>query len=164
MNDRGVNRLLRTFAIVGLAALLLAGAAVASPPCGRGVIDDLSDNGWIDRSWNCKCLLDGLTQMPEVTQSLSVPMRDQLGRKLRAQCVGWPVPVDQFEPAVSGSGVPAGAVESTLEAKLTEFHAAETETGHHYSVPWEIVVLGIFLGCLLVLIAAAAARRWRFLA
>ena len=95
---------------------------------------------------------------------MSVSMRDQLERKLRAQCVGWPVPVDQFEPAVSGSGVPAGVVEWTLEAKLTELHAAETETGHNYSVPWEMVVLGIVLGCLLVLIGAAAARRWRFLA
>jgi hypothetical protein len=167
-----VDRLRRTFAIVGLAALLVVGAAAASRPCGRAVIDDWYDNGRIDRSWGCACLLDGLTMLPEVHRSGYDSMRNELERQVRAQCARWRVPVNQSEANASGSEselnvsgfeTPAAEFETRLEATPTEFDATDTDTdtGEIYAVPWEIVVAGIVSGGLVVLIGAAVLRQWR---
>ncbi len=161
-----VDRLRRTLVIAGLAALLVAGAAMSSRPCGRDVMADLSDNGRIDRSWNCKCLLDGLIRAPELTESVSLSMREELEKKLRAQCVGWRLAPEQFELTASSPELVSGDADATLEAALTEFNAVEiqaaaTAADGGYSVPWEIVVVGVLSGCLAVLIGAAAVRRWR---
>ena len=157
----GVDRLRRNLVIVGLASLLAVGAAAASRTCGRAVLDDWYDNGKIDRSWNCECLLDGLTLLPEVPRSASVSRRDELERKVRARCVDWPVPVNEAELIVSGSELPASESRTMAEATLNEFHPAGSDTGDNYSVPWEIIVAGIVTGGLLVLIGAAAVRQWR---
>ena len=125
------------------------------------MIEDWYDNGKIDRSWNCECLLDGLTLLPGVSQSGHVSMRDELERQVRAQCVNWSVPVNDSEVTARGSEMAASEAEiATLYPTLTEFHPADTDTGDIYSVPWAIVVAGIVSGCLVVLIGAAAVRQW----
>ena len=125
------------------------------------MLDDWYDNGTIERSWSCECLLDGLTLLPEVSGSASVSIGDELERELRARCVDQPLPVNEAELVVSGSEAPAIGSGTMLEATPTEFHVADSDTGDSYSVPWEIVVAGIVSGGLLVLIGAAAVRQWR---
>ena len=108
------------------------------------MVDDLSDNGRIDHSWNCERLLDGLTLLPEASRPGYVSLRDELEQHLRGQCAEWPVPVHESELVT-----------------LTEFHPVDAGTGDIYSVPWEIVIAGIVSGCLVVLTGAAAVRLWR---
>lgn len=140
----GVDRPRRTLVIVGLAALLLVGAGAASRSSGRVVVDDLYDNGKIDRSWNCEGLLDGLTLLPEVSRSGYLSLRDELEQQVRAQCTEWPVPVNQSELVI-----------------LTEFRPVDANAGDIYSIPWDIVIAGIVAGCLVILMGAAVLRQWR---
>jgi hypothetical protein len=155
-------------AVLAVVASLVTATTAPAQSCGREALDDSYDNGTIDRSWSCKCLLDGLTLPPEDGRTGYVSVRDEIERHVRAECTGWPVPV-------SDSGLETTFTESartpeatftesatTVEATFTEFHPAASETGDSiYSVPWAIVIAGIVSGGLVVLIGAAAVRQWR---
>jgi hypothetical protein len=162
----------RLVLIAVLAVVSLATATTApAQPCGRGALDDLHDNGKLDHSWRCKCMLDGLVLVPEDSRSERVSMRDEVERHLRAQCTGWSGRVYEGEPAVETRTAveaptaypppPVGSV-TPLRASLNEFPSDDGDTGDRtYPVPWAIVIAGIVSGGLVILLGAAAVRQWR---
>ena len=66
----------RTVAVTVLALSLFAGSATAGQSCGSAVIRDWYDNEKFDRSWNCDCMLDGLTLLPEDGRRAYLSARD----------------------------------------------------------------------------------------
>ena len=162
-------RRLVLIAVLAVVSLVTATTAPAQP-CGRGALDDLYDNGKLDHSWRCKCLLDGLVLLPEDSRPERVSMRDEVERHLRAQCTAWSGRVYEGETAVGAptayqpTAYPSPLVGSVtpLRASLTEFPSDESGTGDRsYPVPWAIVIAGIVSGGLVVLVGAAAVHQWR---
>ena len=135
-------------AVLAVVALFVTATTAPAQSCGRETLSDSYDNGRIDLSWGCECLLDGLTLLAEDSRPEYFSMTREIERHVRAECTGWLVPVDESE--------------LMLQATVTEFHRADSGAGHGiYSVPWEIVIAGIVAGGLVVLIGAAAVRQWR---
>ena len=156
----------RLVLIAALAVVSLVTATTApAQPCGRGALDDLYDNGKLDHSWRCRCLLDGLVLLPEDSRPEHASMRDEVERQLRVQCAGWSGRVYEGEPAVeTRTAYPPPLVGSVTPQRvsLNEFPSDDGDTGDRtYPVPWAIVIAGIVSGGLVVLLGAAAVRQWR---
>jgi hypothetical protein len=138
-------------------------SASAARSCGRAVIADWADNGELDRSWSCECVLDGLASLAVDARPVSFSMRD-IERHVRGRCVSWQVPLSELgltrEAEPMADATPSEV--ELFEPTLTEFSSAATDTEvTDYPVPWDIVIGGMAAGGLVVLIGAAAVRQRR---
>jgi len=146
-----VASLVRRTLVVVLVTLSIVGTA-AGRPGGPDVLDDVHDNGRIDRTWTCERLLDGLTSLPQD----EARALDEIERHLRSEC-------GRFKGRTSQS-MPATVVELEVSAPLTvvETFAAPTDLeGDTGFFPWDVFVVGLIAGGLIVLAGAAAHRRRR---
>jgi hypothetical protein len=128
---------------VALALSVVMGAAAATRPCGRAVIDDWYDNGTIDGSWDCSCLRDAIALLPD-TRGPYLSAKDIFQEEPEQQgCVD----SSQQVVTIQRSTLPAGSDRSIVVSDD--------------SFPWGAVVVGGSAVALAALVILAAQRQRR---
>jgi len=153
-----------------LALSLLVDIAAAAKPPAQALIDDAYDNRRIDGSWNCDDVLDALALLPEQRRSGYFAALAGVEQHLRVRCAGRrnapaepalysavnaPTYTEPTSPVLEATYDSVGATLAVPEP------STEVGVGDSYDPPWDIVIVGMVAGVLIVVCGAAALGRVR---
>ncbi len=161
-------------AVFGLLALsLFVDVAAAADPSAQALIDDAYDNGRIDGSWNCDATLDALAVLPQQRRPGYFAALAVVEQHLRVRCAGrrnapaepalysavdTPIYTEPTSPVLDEATY--DSVGATLA--LPEPSATVGVGDSDDLLPWDIVIVSMVAGVLVVFGGAAVLGQFRF--
>ena len=170
-----ISRALRVgcTAVVGLFALsLFVDVAAAANPSAQGLIDDAYDNGRIDSTWNCDATLDALALLPQQRRPGYFAALAGVEQHLRVRCAGrrnapaepalysavdTPSYTQPTSPVLDEATYDSVGATLALPEQSAEVGVGDSDD----LLPWDIVIIGIVAGVLVVFGGAAALGQFR---
>ena len=155
-------------AVVGLLALsLFVDVPAAANPSAQALIDDAYDNGRIDSSWNCDVALDALALLPQQRRPGYFAALAGVEQHLRIRCadrrnapaepalysaVSTPTYTEPSSPVLDEATYDSVGATLALPEPSAEVGVGDSDD----LLPWDIVIVGMVAGVLVVVGGAAA--------